>query len=32
MAAAVAEDAAASVMPGQVSVEAQVTVSYELND
>ena len=28
MAAAVAEDAAASVMPGQVSVEAQVTVSY----
>ena len=31
MAAAV-EDAAAPVMPGQVSVEAQVTVSYELNE
>ena len=32
MAAVALEDAGAPVMPGQVSVEAQVTVSYELND
>ena len=32
MAAVALEDAGAPVMPGQVSVEAQVTVSYELNE
>ena len=32
MSAVALEDAGAPVMPGQVSVEAQVTVSYELNE